>query len=390
MIPTAPLMVGIDPSSDITALLNLGVRQFFAGYLPPAWLESYGAQLSPNRRYRIKEQFTDAAALQSIIKQIHQAGGVFNLTLNTPWSNAQLQPELLVLLDQAETLDVDGVVVGSLSLLEQIKQRGLQSQLILSNLLGVYSLPAAQFLAARYQPSKIVLPRDLSLAEITQIASQTPQMQFEVFLFGDHCRLSEAQCFVEHGYDSVVQQDLCGYAQQKRQHHRRALPDFKPRLLADKEPSAELMQSLAGESLALTDLLDQLDRALFEQDTSQQQRLVARIRVQDTRTPLLRNLLLGYRALNLLAQVPAAADLIPRFQQQLQQVAPDPQTAYFKLDRSGLQAALDTFADLPNITSYKVPMRGRKLLEVLHGLQHSDPQASADFRAQLYATEATP
>lgn len=389
MIPTAPLMVGIDPSSDITALLNLGVRQFFAGYLPPAWLESYGAQLSPNRRYRIKEQFTDAAALQSAIDQIHQAGGVFNLTLNTPWSNAQLQPELLALLDQAEALGVDGVVVGSLSLLEQIKQRGLQCQLILSNLLGVYSLPAAQFLTARYQPNKIVLPRDLSLAEISQIASQMPQMQFEVFLFGDHCRLSEAQCFVEHGYDSVVQQDLCGYAQQKRQHHRRALPDFKPRLLADKEPSAELLQSLAGESLALTDLLDQLDRALFEQDTSQQQRLVARIRSQDISTPLSRNLLLGYRVLNLLAQVPAAADLIPRFQQQLQQAAPDPQSAYFKLDPAGIQAAVDTFADRPNITSYKVPMRGRKLLDVLTALQQSDPHTSTDFRAQLYATDAS-
>ena len=388
MIPTAPLMVGIDPTSDINALLHLGVHQFFAGFLPPAWLDTYGAQLSPNRRYRIKEQFTDAAALQSTIEQIHQAGGVFNLTLNTPWSNAQLQPELLALLDQAEALGVDGVVVGSLSLLEQIKQRGLHSRLILSNLLGVYSLPAARFLAARYQPAKIVLPRDLSLAEITQIASQMPQMQFEVFLFGDHCRLSEAQCFVEHGYDSVVQQDLCGYAQQKRQHHRRAQPDFKRRLLADRQPSAEVMRSLAGDSLALTDLLDQLDLALFEQDTAQQERLVSRIRAQDISTPLSWNLLLGYRALNLLAHVPAAADLIPRFQQQLQQAAPDPQAAYFKLDRAGLQAALDTFAVLPNITSYKVPMRGRKLMDVLQLLQNSDPQARPDFRAQLYATAA--
>ena len=387
MLSSAPLMVGIDPASDITALLNLGVRQFFAGYVPERWLTLYGAQLSPNRRYRIKEQFTNLSALAECIKQIHHAGGVFNLTLNSPWANNLLMPELLQLVEQAQQLQVDGIVVGSMALLEQLRGRKLSCNLILSNLLGVYSLPAAQFLANRYQPDKIVLPRDLLLSEIRAICTAMPDMQFEVFLFGDHCRLSESHCFVEHGYDSVVNQDLCGYAQQKRQHHRRARPDFKSRLLANTSAEPEALQALAGSSLALPDLLDQLDKAIYEQDENQQARLLTRIRVQDTRHSVSQNLMRAYRAINLLAKLNTAeaAELKQRFEQHMQNPAPAPEQAYFKLNPAGIKSALNVFAEFGNISSYKVPMRGRRLLDVLQSLEN-DPGQQHDFRAQLYET----
>jgi len=386
-LPFEKLTIGIDERSDLTALLNLGVRRFFGGYLSPAWLERYASQLSLNRRYRQREQFVDLARLQSAIHTIHARGGTLELALNAPYLNTETIPYALESAALFNRLGVDGIIVGSLSLLNQLHVQG-QRGLVLSNLLGCYSTEAVRFFTQRFRPARVVLPRDLSHAEIARIVRSHPSVAFEVFLFGDHCRLSEAFCFVEHGYDSVVRDDLCGYAAKNRRYHRRAPPGFR-RVLRDRTLSPlEREEKLGGVSHHLPDILNELDVALVEGNWSAAHGAVERFgrfnyqeQLADDRSTLC-------RAINLFRRLqwPRAEEVL----QDLEAVFASPpvangEAAYLKLDTATIEASVAYFARYPNIVAYKIPARGRDALRMLGGVDEDQTVIGlADFRASLY------
>lgn len=195
------LTLGIDASSSLKELLDFGIRQFYASYIPPLWLDTYGSQQSLNRRYLKKEQFYEREHLHAITGMIHQCGGTLSLTLNAPFQTAQMLHYSQEVIGVAKEISVDSLIVGNLALLEWLKNDTLP--ITLSTTLGIYSSASVAFFVERYRPKRIVLPRDMLKSEIASIVGRFPDTQFEVFLYGDTCRWSDGHCFVEHGYDSI-------------------------------------------------------------------------------------------------------------------------------------------------------------------------------------------
>ncbi len=219
------LIIGIDQTTDIDALLSLGVRQFYFGYLPASFLERYSSQISINRRYRESEQFCDLTQLLKIISKIHQQDGIVYLALNAMSSNEKLlhyAKEVYELLHK----DVDGVIVANITLATFLKKQNYPN-IILSNLFGIYTPQSAEFFIRQFAPKKVILPRDISLKTISTIATQFPDTAFEVFLYGDNCRYSESFCFSEHGYDSIGMPSLCTFASQNKTPIAKPNPAYK-------------------------------------------------------------------------------------------------------------------------------------------------------------------
>ena len=383
-LPHDKLIVGIDQSSDVARLLDLGIRQFYAGYLPPEWIAQYATQLSLNRRYRLKEQFTDPALLDAAIRSVKERGGQFHLALNAPYLNPALSAPAFELADRFAATDIDGIIVGSITLLNHLHQGGFR-KIVVSNLLGCYSAEAAGFFIEQFAPRKIILPRDLLLDEIDTIVTRYPGVEFEVFLFGDHCRLSEAHCFVEHGHDSVVRYDLCSYASLHRQYHRRANPNFK-NILRDKGlDEREKLDKLRAVSHHLPDILDALEVSLAEGHLAELAKGIERFARLDYRERLAENRPLLCRALNLMRRLP-----LPRAEAlagELEALFAEPpaipgHATFHKLNPCAVGAAVRRFAVHQNIVSYKIPARGRDVFRLLEGADAAE--GIYDYRASQY------
>lgn len=220
------IVLGIDENSPIENLLNLNIRQFYGGYIPFSWFELYGSQQSLNRRYLAKEQFFNREKLCLTIDTIHQNGGTFALTLNAPFQTAMMFEFSKEIINVAKNIGVDSIIVGSIALLELLKEDAIP--ITLSTTLGVYSLASVGFFIDRYHPKRIIFPRDMLKSEIATIVTHYPSTEFEVFLYGDTCRWSDGRCFVEHGYDSIDKGlPFCVHLKNTNIAHTRINLDFK-------------------------------------------------------------------------------------------------------------------------------------------------------------------
>ncbi len=250
-------IIGISQQNDIDELLRLGFRQFYFGYIDKRYIESYATQISPNRRYRLKEQYSSIEKITQDITKIQQHGGTLYLALNAFFTNGIILEEI----KRNFTLfadKVDGMIVANMPTLLYLHSLGYD-KIVLSNLFGFYSKAAVAFFL-QFSPVKIILPRDITIEELESIVSHYKEVQFEAFLFGDNCRFSEAFCFSEHGYDSLEFGSLCGYAINSKKSIEKADVHFKHTLknpkLTQEQKAAQLKTISTNENYQTFDKED--------------------------------------------------------------------------------------------------------------------------------------
>ena len=217
-------IIGISKQSNIDELLKLGFRQFYFGYIDEDYIKKYSTQISPNRRYRLKEQYTSYEHILKDIEKIKQSKGIVYLAINSFFTNKILLDEIKKYVKLFENY-VDGMIVANMPTLLYLQSLGYEN-IVLSNLFGFYSKKTVEFFL-QFSPIKIILPRDIMLEELQEIVSCYKDVNFEAFLFGDNCRFSEAFCFSEHGYDSLEFGSLCSYALNSKQVINKADIHFK-------------------------------------------------------------------------------------------------------------------------------------------------------------------
>lgn len=100
------------------------------------------------------------------------------------------------LVDQLQrTVALDGLIVQDLGLLELARQTGFVGELHLSTLACVSS-PSGLALAQRLGARQVVLPRELNLDEIKQMALACPSgLSLEVFIHGALCFAISGRCY---------------------------------------------------------------------------------------------------------------------------------------------------------------------------------------------------
>lgn len=363
------LSLGIDQSSDLDRLLALGIRQFFAGYMPQDWLNRFGSQISPNRRYRLREQFTDTACLAQTAEKLHCAGASLSLLLNAPFVTPTLQPYLKEQARFLAALPQTALIAGSPATALLLAELGVTG-LTLSNLFGCYSTETVAWCLETFQPGKIILPRDLLPDEITAITQTFPDTAFEAFLCGDTCRFSEPYCFVEHGFDRVIPRDLCQYARQECRPHSRAPLRFRA-IVRQHGADADAAKALTITPLDGETLLDNLCAAVVAGRADQIAAALDRLAAVDLAGWLQERAALYDRTVVVLQGLehPVAERLRQRLAAALPERSRQGQyRAFHGLDPAALQSLVQLYRTLPNITTWKLPARGRNLDAILGAL----------------------
>ncbi|MBS9775079.1 U32 family peptidase [Candidatus Gracilibacteria bacterium] len=219
-----------DVSEYIQKLVEAGATEFFTGYNPPYWYEKYGFEVSPNGRFAEHEQITDFETLKQIVEEVHKHGFELFINLNAWYYTDETFPLIQQMLEEFQTLDIDGIICGNVSILEYLKQIGYKGKINISTIMALYNSQAVAFFLENYDINKIILSREVTLKEIENLVNRFPETKFEVFGEGDFCRYNNGLCFAEHKYGA---RDICTVVVNDLIIKKKYRADFKKIILDD-------------------------------------------------------------------------------------------------------------------------------------------------------------
>ena len=134
----------------------------------------------------------DEAALAQAVSYCHARDVKVYLALNTLTRDSEL-PDALQLAQYACQLGIDGVIVQDLGLVGELRRIAPGLRLHGSTQMSVHTLGGVRLLAD-LGLQRVVLARELSLAEIEEIAASSP-IELEVFVHGALCMSVSGQCY---------------------------------------------------------------------------------------------------------------------------------------------------------------------------------------------------
>ena len=121
----------------------------------------------------------------------HQRGRKIYITLNTLVKEQELPPLVETLAELAK-LRVDGVIVQDMAVARLVRNHFPSIPLHASTQMTIHNLPGVKLLE-EYGFERVVLARELQLADIASIASQT-SAELEIFVHGALCFCVSGQC----------------------------------------------------------------------------------------------------------------------------------------------------------------------------------------------------
>ena len=133
--------------------------------------------------------------LGSAVRTAHQKGAKLYLACNIIAHNDEIR-RMPALLEVAESLGVDAVIVADLGVLSLVKKYAPHVDIHISTQLGVTNYESARMLQA-LGANRIVLARELTLAEIIDIRSNiSKDLQIECFIHGAMCVSFSGRCLI--------------------------------------------------------------------------------------------------------------------------------------------------------------------------------------------------
>jgi putative protease len=128
------------------------------------------------------------------VRLAHEAGARAYVTVNT-YPTDDLLPVCLAAVDDAVSIGADAVVATDLAVLDYACSKYPELDIRLSCQAGAADTDSIGFYRERFGICGVILPRVLSLAEITEIREST-DIELEVFGFGSLCANYEGRCYL--------------------------------------------------------------------------------------------------------------------------------------------------------------------------------------------------
>jgi len=183
-----------DRPEEVAPLAEAGAEELYAGFVPSFWSETFGPVVTSNRRSYEAAQVRSDRDLDELILAAQARGLPVYVTLNaTPVPDDLLAPLVEFAADLARR-GVRGLVVSDLGLLCALREariRGLA--LHASTLFSAFNGAAVAFLR-RAGASRVILARELSVAEIAAVAKKAKGVRIEAIVMRGRCPHVEGFC----------------------------------------------------------------------------------------------------------------------------------------------------------------------------------------------------
>ncbi|MFH0788339.1 MAG: peptidase U32 family protein [Pseudomonadota bacterium] len=181
--PSRPLILApAGNKAGFLAALAAGADAIYCG------LKQFSARMEA-KNFTLKE-------LAGLTDLAHQKGAKVYVTLNTLIKPDELNQAGKLIADLNRWVHPDALIIQDLSLIELARQTGFSGELHLSTLAHI-SFSAALSLISRIRGvRRVILPRELSIDEIKQVAEACPEkVGLEVFIHGALCYGVSGRCY---------------------------------------------------------------------------------------------------------------------------------------------------------------------------------------------------
>lgn len=192
------ILVPLNNENDIIRFRDAGAHEFYLGFHDDSWHNRFGEFADINRMSGFKKLANNYSfqGILQLIPKINAAGVASFVTFNAnAYSRQQIDFISHEYFPQLKQCNLDGVILSDLSLIRAAIKHGLSP--VGSTMLGIYNSDIAKFYRDE-GVSRIILPRDLSLDEITSISAQVPDVEKEVFFMRNGCIFSDCYCLGTH------------------------------------------------------------------------------------------------------------------------------------------------------------------------------------------------
>lgn len=189
------IVAPISRLDEIEPVARAGANELYCGVAPGDWTK--GARLIPTINRRPSGNLANRADLAQAIETAHANGCALSLVLNAQrYSDEQLDVANEIGRAFVE-MGGDALIVSDLGLIGQIARWLPAPRLHVSSVATCRNAEAARF-CRDLGASRLILPRDVSIAEACEIAAEVPDIEVEAFILNDACIFEEGNCNTIH------------------------------------------------------------------------------------------------------------------------------------------------------------------------------------------------
>jgi len=187
---TAP----ISHIDEITPMIAAGANELYCGVVPPSWVAQFNTG-AVNRRYF--GNLPNLAELEKAIALAHAGGARLFLVLNAQHYGSN-QTEMLVKLARGfAEHGGDAVIVADMTLIISLRAQVPELAIHVSSVASCRN-SAAIGLYRDLGVHRVILPRDVMIAEVVTMAHSMPDVELEAFVLNDGCVFEEGVCHTVH------------------------------------------------------------------------------------------------------------------------------------------------------------------------------------------------
>ncbi len=180
--------------SEVEPLAAAGATEFYCGILPREWVGSFKTANANRRIFGNLESYEDLACAVNLA---HAASARMSLVLNAQHYTAEQVVALVDIAQRYRDLGGDALIVSDMGLIMALAEALPGYRLHLSSVASCRNSEAAR-LYASLGVQRVILPRDVTLAEAAAMAIAAPELEFEVFILNDGCVFEEGVCHTIH------------------------------------------------------------------------------------------------------------------------------------------------------------------------------------------------
>lgn len=191
------ILVPLKDENQIESYVNAGADELYVGFYDNEWEKKFGIYADLNRMSALKNKANvhSIDTINLVIESVKSHKTKCFVTLNANVYSNEQTVYIDRYLKTLEKSNPDGIIVSSPQLIRNILDHGMEP--VASTMCAIYNTEAVKFYYD-LGVKRMILPRELSLAEIKEIVEQYPDIEFEVFLMRNGCVFSDSNCLCIH------------------------------------------------------------------------------------------------------------------------------------------------------------------------------------------------
>ena len=209
------IVAPISRLTEVELLAQAGANELYCGVLPRQWVGKFGIA---NANRRPTGNLSTYDELGKAVSTAHRNRATLSLVMNAQqYSGDQISAAL----DLAETflgMGGDALIVSDLGLIRALSGALPSARIHVSSVATCRNASAVR-LCRDLGAARVILPRDVTIAEACEIASAVPEVEIEAFVLNDGCVFEEGACHTIH-LPGQLGGPICLDSYVYRYHHR--------------------------------------------------------------------------------------------------------------------------------------------------------------------------